>query len=266
MAFGDVLEDHGRFGHGVVVEGDAVVEAAFERVVLRPAAIRVLRHQEVADALGDAGAVRLALLAGQLGLDAAEEAHLGGGRAVVEGAHESPEAVPGDVEIGGIDHHGLGIVGIVLAAQAWRLRAVLVLAPAAGRGLEADDGIGDGAGLGRAVPGSRFVERHLAAACHRSGWRGLAGLEFGGQGVAVELVLLLRACDVVGPQRALRGRQFGQARDAHVERGGIGADDGAVGRCGERETYGADQGHPSGNHHLVSVIWLWWGLRAPPPE
>jgi hypothetical protein len=46
-ALGDILEDHRGLGHGVVVEGDAVVEAAFDRIDLRPAAIGILRHQQV---------------------------------------------------------------------------------------------------------------------------------------------------------------------------------------------------------------------------
>ncbi|MNL35649.1 hypothetical protein D3C87_1576920 [compost metagenome] len=181
------------------------MEAAFQRPDLRPAAVRVLGVEQIVHALDDAGAPGVALAPRRLGRDLGQVTHLGPGGVVVERADEGPETVSRGVEIGRVLLHGLSVVGETLARQTLQA-AILVLAPAAGRGLEADHGVSHGAGFGRSIPPGWTIQRHVrAVAANGQGRRGRrrAGRQFGGQGGAVGQMLGLRAGQIVGPGAAL---------------------------------------------------------------
>ncbi|MNE21234.1 hypothetical protein D3C80_1143850 [compost metagenome] len=226
-AVGHVAQHHGGLGHGVVVEGDGVVETAFQRPDLGPPTVRILGVQQIVDAPDDAGAPGVALTSGRLGRDLGQIAHLGPGRVVVERADKGPEPVGRGVEIGRVLLHRLGVVGETLTRQTLEA-AILVLAPAARRGLEADHGVGHGAGLGRAIPGGRTIQRHVRAVAANGQGRGRrdgAGRQFGGQGGAIGQMLGLRAGQVVGPGAALGVRQGADPVDGQADRRSVGAND-----------------------------------------
>ena len=209
---GDITKQHGRVRHRIVIEGDGVVEAAFERPDLRPAAIWILRVQKIPHASDDAGAPGVAVASGRVGGDLGQETHFRPRRLVVQRADEGPEAIRRRIEVRRVLLHGFGIVGEPLTRQA-RNAAILIFAPSAGGRLETDDRIRDGPGVGRGVPVGRPIQRHVVV----GGSDGLgrrrrsnSGGKLGRERSAVGQMLGLGACQILGPRTALR---IGQGAD-----------------------------------------------------
>lgn len=87
VALREVVEDLQDVDHGVVIERDGLVVAALDGVVLRPAAVRILRGENVVEPLRQRGLHVLALRGGE---DTGEELDLLGRGAVVKGAAVVP--------------------------------------------------------------------------------------------------------------------------------------------------------------------------------
>lgn len=126
VALGEVVEDLQDVHHGIVIERDGLVVAALDGVILRPAAVRILRGENVVEALHQRGLDVLALRGGE---DTGEELDVLGGGAVVKGA----AVVPGVAFLRGPVRAGL--------ARAFRV--IDRLGPTAGGCLVADDDFGE---------------------------------------------------------------------------------------------------------------------------
>lgn len=87
VALGEIVEDLQDVDHGIVIQRDGLVIAALDGVVLRPAAVRILRGENVVETLHERGFHILAFRGGE---DAGEELDLLGRRAVVKGAAVVP--------------------------------------------------------------------------------------------------------------------------------------------------------------------------------
>jgi hypothetical protein len=87
VALGEVVQDLEDVHHGVVIERDGLVVAALDRVILRPAAVQILRGEYVVEALHQRGLHVVVLRGGE---DSGEEIDLLGRGAVVKGAAVVP--------------------------------------------------------------------------------------------------------------------------------------------------------------------------------
>ena len=100
LALGDGQQQIEHVHHGIVIQSDGLVVAAFDGVVLRPAAVGILSGKDVVEPLHQRGFDILALGGGE---DACQKLELLGGGAVVKGA----AVVPGISFLGGPVRAGL---------------------------------------------------------------------------------------------------------------------------------------------------------------